>query len=96
MARAPPTVSPSTGPSQEVLTAAEIAILGRGTNDDVALAFALDNLGRYLFNYETKKWLEWNGHRWEVRPDEYMRAEMREFCQRKAGHESKQPRQASF
>jgi putative DNA primase/helicase len=86
----------SVAPSQAVLTAAEIAIIGRGSNDDVALAFQMENAGRFLFNYETKQWLEYDGIRWKHRPDEYMLSEMRDFCRSKTGQEYKQPRMTSF
>ena len=82
--------------SQHVMSTAAVAIMQRPTNDDFAIGFQTRNAGRFLYNFETRCWLEYDGRTWTVRDQFYMLACIREFCRENGGYEAKQPRTASF
>jgi putative DNA primase/helicase len=89
-------LAPDSAPSQQLMTPAEIALMQRPTNDDYAIGFRQQNAGRFLFNYDTRRWLEYDGRTWTERDPNYMLACIREFCRQNGGYEAKKPRTTSF
>lgn len=71
-------------------------LIGLGTHDDIALAFAREYPERFRFNGDRAQWLEWTGVVWDAISDARMLEYVRLFCRDSAGHEERRPRAVSF